>query len=214
MVRDSGIPVYGCAVQKRERWNTADAWRRSGLLLGDTPPDAPPLEDRIGAVEDEKAGAIDVVAVSEERIVIRHDVAHVGDQRQPDGGFRHGGVQAGAVEGVVDDGAELVLRNTRREVEQGGFESGAAGHESKPPLPACGERRDAKRPGEATQDETLPDNAPSPPLCLPRNLVARASPRTRGEELRHPFGSMSFTRALALAKSIWPAYFPRSAPIT
>jgi hypothetical protein len=40
-------------------------------------------------------------------------VPHIGDQGQPRGGFRGGGLQPGAVDGVVDHRAELMRGDAR-----------------------------------------------------------------------------------------------------
>src|SRR5687767_499922 len=54
---------------------------------------------------------------------------HIRDQRQPGGALGRRSAQTGARECVVDDGAELVLRNARRKMTERGFNLGWSVHD-------------------------------------------------------------------------------------
>src|SRR5688572_16458418 len=79
-------------------------------------------------------GAVAVVTLGQERVVVGHDVAGVGDERQPGSRLGRGALQAGAVAGMIDHRLELMLRDAWREPLQGGFEGGAAAHRSTTPV--------------------------------------------------------------------------------
>src|SRR3954462_7967741 len=69
----------------------------------------------------EVAGALLIVALREQVVVIGEDMAHIGDERKPRRRFGCRVLQSLAVERVIDDRAEFMWRDFRRETPQHGF---------------------------------------------------------------------------------------------
>jgi hypothetical protein len=132
--------------KRREPALGAHASRPAGVsvLAAQRPPHAPAGKQRGKFVGDEKARAVAIIALRQQRVVVRQAVPRIGHERQPRGIVRRGDAKARTVHGVIDDRGELMRGEMRREMAQGGGDGGAGRHE--------GQRFEAHRAEAAPQD--------------------------------------------------------------
>jgi len=90
----------------------------AGSGLADRSADAPFRQLGIDLRGDEIPGAIGIVALHEQVVIVGHDMARISDHGKPGRVSRRGGAQAGAVHGMIDDRAELVLWQARRQMPE------------------------------------------------------------------------------------------------
>jgi len=108
--------------------------RSRSIVAAEPALDAPLAQHGVHIGGDEVAGAVVVVTLRQQIVVVGEGVPHIGDEREPGRGLGRARLQAAAVERVVDDGAELMRRNARRQAPQRGFDVGACGQGA---LAAC-----------------------------------------------------------------------------
>ena len=107
-----------------------------GSGLADRSADAPFRQLVIDLRRDEIPGAIGIVALHEQVVIVGQDMAGISDHRQPGRVPRRGGPQAGAVHGMIDDRAEFVLRQPRRQMPESGLDVSAPAQFAASPIGA------------------------------------------------------------------------------
>ena len=80
------------------------------ILRCERPAYAPSPQDFGKLLRDEKACACVIVALSEEVVVIREDVAHIGDEGEPCRAFGGGNFEAGAAMRMIEHRFEFMRR--------------------------------------------------------------------------------------------------------
>lgn len=98
------------------------------LLRAELAPRAPLGEQLLDRAGDEVARAVAVVALRQELVVVGQSVPRIGDEREPRRVLRRGDGEARTVHRVIDDRLELMRRQARGEVAEGGGDGGAGGH--------------------------------------------------------------------------------------
>jgi hypothetical protein len=85
-----------------------DGSRRGSIFGAQAPSHAPIVQDGSDLFGHEMAGALLVVVLLQQLVVVSEYVPHIGNEGEPGGALRGGDSQPRAVDSVVNHGAELV----------------------------------------------------------------------------------------------------------
>ena len=86
-----------------------DGSRRGSIFGAQAPSHAPIVQDGSDLFGHEMAGALLVVTLLQQLVVVSEYVPHIGDEGEPGGALRGGGRQPRAVDSVVNHGTTVTI---------------------------------------------------------------------------------------------------------